>query len=87
MGVRVVRFDDTAAFAQWMEQVRAITFANHAIEIDDLPDMAFRDSFDAGVSALDFVANEVVTALGDEFGYGYDDDQDDQDYDDEEDYD
>ena len=49
------------SFAEWMSEVDALCMTTWGIGIRDLPDMNFRDSFDDGVSALEFFHAELGT--------------------------
>lgn len=48
-------------FDHWMSQLNALVMDEYGMSIHDLPDMMFRDAFDARVSPLEFFEDELGT--------------------------
>jgi hypothetical protein len=51
-------------FAAWLSEVDSIVLQTAGISVFDLPDMLFRDSYDAGEPPLCFVREVVAEELG-----------------------
>jgi hypothetical protein len=47
------------SFDDWMERVNDVCEGDFGISIHDLPDMCFRDAFECGMSAEQFMAENL----------------------------
>lgn len=46
-------------FDQWMHEVDRLCLSLYGISIHDLPDMCFRDAYNAGASPMAFMGEEL----------------------------
>jgi len=46
-------------FDDWMEGINRVCELQFGLSINDLPDMLFRDAYDAGISPADFMAENL----------------------------
>lgn len=58
----------TEAFCLWRAAVSRLVQRTFGVALADLPDMATRDAFDAGVSPESFFAEDVVRLMREEYG-------------------
>jgi len=49
-------------FEVWMQELDQICWAEIGLSIHDLPDMPFRDRFDAGLTPAEFLSEELIVA-------------------------
>ena len=58
----------TEAFCLWRAAVSLLVRKTFGVALADLPDMATRDAFDAGVSPESFFSEDVVSLMREEYG-------------------
>jgi hypothetical protein len=56
------------AFFAWLREVNQLCFLRFGLTLSDLPDLRTRDAFDNDVSPVDFMAEDVLPMLREEFG-------------------
>lgn len=55
-------------FREWLASVSRLCVKRFDLQLDDLPDMLTRSSFDAGASPEEFFGDEVVPLVREQFG-------------------
>ena len=53
------------SFSDWMDNLNRLVLERVELRIRDLPDLAFRDAFDAGTSPEEFYDEAVIPELED----------------------
>ena len=57
------------SFNEWMAKVDSIVERKMGVSVHELPDMNFRDSYEDGVSPEEFVREDLMPEIREEFGY------------------
>lgn len=55
-------------FRCWRESVNRLCLERWELDLDDLPDLRERDAFDAGITPHEFLDEEIVKLVREEFG-------------------
>ena len=59
------------SFKEWMDKVDKIVESKFHVSVHELPDMNFRDSYEDGVSPEEFVREDLLPEIREEFGYDF----------------
>lgn len=59
------------SFKEWMDKVDNIVSMRLGVSVHDLPDMPFRDAYEDGVSPEDFVEEDLIPEMGEDFGFDF----------------
>jgi hypothetical protein len=55
-------------FAEWLTEINTLLESRLAVSLFDLPDMMFRDAYDAGNTPEEFIQDEIFPFIRDEYG-------------------
>ena len=64
-------FTEEQSFNEWMAKVDKIVERKLGVSVHELPDMNFRDPYEDGVSPEEFVREDLMPEMREEFGYDY----------------